>query len=224
VIANNAKAVRKAIVAQLQAREVGGPSAVIVSTRGRDIPDEEIPVNSAFINVFSKGSSGSPVGGGQAHLPRFDHSEDFVIACSVRLPEGQTRAGVDEALGDAIDDLETAILEALLCNRDFNALEFGAYKAEKGMSVRAGSYRGDFAILLPIRWRRQFVPGPEPGSPDDELRTIVVDYDADRDGAHEDHETSIKITGLYFDLMTGPGGAPMVGPDFAPMGTGGPPG
>lgn len=185
------KAVRKFIVAQLKSRVVGGAAAVIVSTRVRDIPDDDIPPGSAHINVASPGNRGTVVKGSQAHLPRFDQSEDLLISCAIRLVDSVARSAVDEILGDAIDDLETEIFDALLTNRDVNQLAFSGYVVVKGGSIRAGSYRGDLVIKLTLEWIRESTPGPEPGSPDDdflEVHSTIKLKDFDIWVTHDDDE------------------------------------
>jgi hypothetical protein len=191
----DARSFREAIADQLTSRGVG----TVVQGRVTGVADADIPPGTTLINVFSLGSRGTTSGAKQGHLPRFNHSEEITIACTFRLPEGLAHADVDKARADAVDALEAAIFGAILSNRAFAEVAFSGYVVDKGGSIRAGAQRGELVIQLTSEWLRKIEPGPEPGEPDDILRSVLVQFDVvGPDGEHSTPpEPAHIVDGLY---------------------------
>ena len=177
------KTVRKAVVTQLIARSVAGGN--VYGPRGRPFQDAEIPAGGSVVQVFSSGSSGNSRS--PKHLPRFAHSDRINIVGATKLgttgsPEFEAR---DESLADAVDDLESAIFEALLTNRAFAKLEWGDYRVAKGFATdQAGHFYGEVRIELEFVWEHKRVVTSEPSADDEDLESVDVKFDVDGDGVH----------------------------------------
>lgn len=181
------KAIRKEVVAQLKRHGVAGGN--VVSTRPREwSPDDE-----PGVNVFSPGSESDSI---SKHLPRFETTLRVVCSGNVKLTEGGEFEDKEEALGDAIDDLELAIKQAILSSRTFAASfkYFAGMSVQKGMGTNGQDFRGgvsiEFRFVFNEQWelvaddpatvdpdftdlRIEIQPGVEDATPPVELRESI---------------------------------------------------
>jgi hypothetical protein len=165
------KEIRKAVVAQLIARGVA-PAANVHSTLSRAFQRNEAPA----INVFSPGNDAS---GKTNHLGRFDHTERVIVAATVRLAEGLSADATDEAIGDAVDDMEAAIKTAILTSRLFVASfkRFEGLSVEKGTITDGDDIRGHVNVEFRFVYDEAYQPIPEPPAEDPFLEHLQMDVE-----------------------------------------------
>lgn len=187
------KAIRKAIKARLIAFSVAGGN--VFSTRPRPTEASEAPA----VNVFSPGGGGT---NRSKHIPALDADLNIVCVGTVVIPGPRNWAAVDEALGDAVDDLEYAIKDAILSDGSLIAsLEVASAISEKGFDTSGESYRGVVKVMFTFRYRESYEIRPVPPTVYDNLEVISAEFDIDGDG-DLDNEGAKTVTVKTEDLDT----------------------